>query len=162
MLDQIRAHIDYTAWASARLVEAAAALTPGELARDFGTADKSVLGTLVHVFAADRIWLRRVLGEVITSFIEEHDRDLAVLQRDWPPLMERWKSHVAGLTAADLDRTVHYADLRGNPHHTVLWQILLHFVNHGTHHRGQVSGFLRAMGKTPPPVDLIFYYRQLR
>jgi uncharacterized damage-inducible protein DinB len=33
-------------------------------------------------------------------------------------------------------------------------------VNHGTHHRGQVSGFLRVMGHTPPPLDLVFYYRE--
>jgi len=44
---------------------------------------------------------------------------------------------------------------------TPLWQILLHVVNHATHHRGQVSGFLRAMGHTPPPLDLIAFYRTL-
>ena len=38
------------------------------------------------------------------------------------------------------------------------WQIVMHVVNHGTHHRGAVSGFLRAMGKTPPKLDLIAYY----
>jgi uncharacterized damage-inducible protein DinB len=32
-------------------------------------------------------------------------------------------------------------------------------VNHGTHHRGQVVGFLRALGHTPPVVDLIHFYR---
>jgi uncharacterized damage-inducible protein DinB len=34
-------------------------------------------------------------------------------------------------------------------------------VNHGTHHRGQVAGFLRAMGKAPPPLDLMAFYREL-
>jgi len=34
-------------------------------------------------------------------------------------------------------------------------------VNHATHHRGQVSGFLRAMGHAPPPLDLIAFYRTL-
>ena len=47
--DILQHHIAYARWASSRLVEAAAALTPDELTRDFGTADKSVLGTLVHV-----------------------------------------------------------------------------------------------------------------
>jgi uncharacterized damage-inducible protein DinB len=37
---------------------------------------------------------------------------------------------------------------------------LLHVVNHGTHHRGQVAGFLRSMGRKPPVLDLIAYYRQ--
>ncbi|MEZ5352209.1 MAG: DinB family protein [Bryobacteraceae bacterium] len=162
MLEQIRHHIGYTAWASTRLVEAASALSPEQLTRDFGTADKSVLGTLVHVFAADRIWIARVRGHVPGRFMDvEQDMYLSVLQNDWPPLHQSWKALVAGLDAAGLDRVTEYSDLKGNAHRTPLWQILLHVVNHATHHRGQVAGFLRTMGKTPPPLDLIAYYRQL-
>ncbi|MEZ5398067.1 MAG: DinB family protein [Bryobacteraceae bacterium] len=162
MLEQIRHHIDYTAWASARLVNAAVALAPEELTRDFGTADKSVLGTLVHVFAADRIWLARIHGDVPARFIDlEKDMRLDVLRNDWPALHDRWKQFAAGLDDAALQRVVEYKDIKGNPHGTPLWQILLHVVNHATHHRGQAAGFLRMMGKTPPPLDLIAYYRQL-
>src|ERR1017187_5418239 len=59
----LRSHIGYTAWASGLLVEAAGGLTGEEPTRDFGTADRSVLGTLVHVFAADRLWLAPLEGE---------------------------------------------------------------------------------------------------
>jgi uncharacterized damage-inducible protein DinB len=38
---------------------------------------------------------------------------------------------------------------------------VLHVVNHGTHHRGQVAGFLRTMGHAPPALDLIAYYREI-
>jgi uncharacterized damage-inducible protein DinB len=55
---------------------------------------------------------------------------------------------------------VAYKDMKGNPYSQPLWQLVLHVVNHGTHHRGQVSGFLRVMGHTPPPLDLVFYYRE--
>src|SRR5208282_121582 len=48
----LRLHLGYTAWASTRLLEAAAALTPEELARDFKTADKTLLDTLAHIFRA--------------------------------------------------------------------------------------------------------------
>jgi uncharacterized damage-inducible protein DinB len=51
----IRLHLDYSAWASNRLLDAAGQLTSEELTHDLGTADKSVHGTLVHVFGADRI-----------------------------------------------------------------------------------------------------------
>jgi uncharacterized damage-inducible protein DinB len=53
-----------------------------------------------------------------------------------------------------------YHDSRGNPWTTPRWKIVLHVVNHGTHHRGQVSGFLRTMGHKPPQLDLIAYYRE--
>ena len=53
-----------------------------------------------------------------------------------------------------------YKDLKGNPYTTPYWQIILHVVNHGTHHCGQVSGFQRSLGHAPPPLDLMAYYRE--
>src|SRR5271163_504481 len=97
----VRSHIDYSAWASGLLVEAAGRLTPEELTRDFGTADKSVLGTLVHVFGADRLWLARIKGEPANQFLTDADYRLAVLQNEWPVLYERWKEWAAGLTDED-------------------------------------------------------------
>ena len=152
-------HLDYTAWASRKLVEAAGHLTSEELTRDFGTSDHSVLGTLVHVFAADRIWLSRVTqAPTPETFLDPaKDMHLAVLQNDWPQLLERWKQWAAGTT--DTNAVLHYQDMKGNPHQSPAWQIVLHLVNHGTHHRGQAAGFLRTLGHTPPTLDLIAYYR---
>jgi uncharacterized damage-inducible protein DinB len=157
----LRMHLDYTTWASGRLLEAAGKLSPEELARDFGTADKSVTGTLAHVYAADRIWMARIDGKPPAPFITPEDRDLAVLNRDWPALLEVWKQWAAGLSDETLATAAAYKDLKGNAYTTPYWQIILHVVNHGTHHRGQVSGFLRAMGHVPPPLDLMAYYRHI-
>ncbi len=160
--DLVRSHIDYSAWASAQLVAAATELTQDEIMRDFGTADKSVLGTLVHLFGADRVWLSRLKQEPANVFLTEADYQLAVLQNDWPALYRRWKEWAAGISDADARAEVDYKDMRGNPYRQPVGPLVLHVVNHGTHHRGQVSGFLRAMGHTPPKLDLVFYYRQLQ
>jgi uncharacterized damage-inducible protein DinB len=155
----LRLQIDYTAWASLHLLDAAAQLTPEELTRDFQTADRSILGTLAHIFAGDRIWLARFAAVPIPEFITDADRDLAALQRDWPALLEQWKLWVLGLTDEQVMAPLSYTDLRGRHWTQPLWQLALHVVNHGTHHRGQVSGFLRSLGRTPPPTDLHVYYR---
>ena len=63
------------------------------------------------------------------------------------------------VTDESLEERLSYTDLKGNPWVSPIWQIVLHVVNHGTHHRGQVAGFLRSMGHAPPPLDLIAYYR---
>lgn len=161
-IDLLRTHLNYTAWAGRRLVEAAASLTPEELTRDFRTADHSVLATLVHIYAADRIWLGRVHGNPPARFMDpEQDLHLAVLQTDWPQLQNRWKEWAASQTDDSIRANASYKDLKGNPYETPLWQIVLHLVNHGTHHRGQVSGFLRAMDHKPPVLDLIAYYREV-
>jgi uncharacterized damage-inducible protein DinB len=152
--------MQFSAWASKRLVDAAAKLTEAELSRDFQTGDKTVVGSLAHVFAADRAWLGRVLGWPNAKFIDDSDRQLSVLVNDWPALLAQWDTLLAAETDASVARKVQYKNLKGDPNETPLWQIVLHVVNHGTHHRGQVSGFLRAMGHTPPAIDLIVYYRE--
>lgn len=152
-------HLDYTAWASQRLLEAAAQLTLEELTRDFQTADKSVLDTLAHVFAADRIWLQRIQGAPQNTFIRPEDRQFETLRNEWPALHRRWKHWAGSLTGESAAARISYTDLKGNPWEQPAWQILLHVVNHGTHHRGQVAGFLRTMGHTPPALDLIAFYR---
>jgi len=159
--DVLRTHIDYTAWASRRLVEAASSLSPEELNLDFKTADRSILETLVHTFAADRIWLYRLAGGENPGFISDSDRRLEVLQNDWPALHDRWKAWARGLTDEQISAPLAYRDMKGNPWEQALWQLVLHVVNHGTHHRGQVSGFLRALGYAPPQLDLVLYFREL-
>jgi uncharacterized damage-inducible protein DinB len=134
---------------------------PEELTRDFKTADKTVLDTLVHIYAADRIWLSRVQGESRASFVDPADRDLVLLQSEWPALLQRWKLWLRDFNDDDVLRLISFNDLKGRPYTQPAWQILLHLVNHGTHHRGQVSGFLRSMDRTPPPLDLMAYYRTL-
>lgn len=74
-------------------------------------------------------------------------------------MQQRWKEWAAPLTDQDVVARISYKDTESNPHGEPLWQILLHVVNHATHHRGQVSGFLRAMGHTPPPLDMTDFYR---
>ena len=119
--------------------------------RDFGTADHNVLGTLVHVYAADRIWLGRIDGSPPARFIDpEQDMHLAVLRSEWPALSERWKQWAVLLTEDSIQREISYKSTKGDAFVTPIWQSVLHVVNHGTHHRGQVSGFLRAMGHKPP------------
>jgi hypothetical protein len=91
----LRSHIGYTAWASGLLVEAADGLTGEEPTRDFGTADKSVLGTLVHVFAADRLWLARLKGEPANTSLTEADYQPTILQTTGPRCISGGRS---GLT----------------------------------------------------------------
>jgi uncharacterized damage-inducible protein DinB len=158
----LRTHIEYTAWASRLLVDAAAQLSPEELTRDFQTADRNVLETLIHVYAADRLWLSRFDGGPHPGFVTDADRSLAVLQNEWPVLHERWKQWAAGITDAGAAAPVVYTDMKGRHWTQPLWQLVLHVVNHGTHHRGQVAGFIRTMGHTPPLTDLVYYYRELR
>ena len=96
-------HLAYTQWATARLLAAARDLSPAELTRDFGSANKSVLGTLTHVFGADRVWLARLEGGA-QEWPREYD--LAGLAADWNAVLDRWQAWAAPLEEAQIGKAV--------------------------------------------------------
>src|SRR5580692_11352770 len=96
-LETLRLHIDYTIWASRRILDAAAGLASSELTRDFETADKSVLGTLLHVYGGDLVWIERMHGTSLTRRPYDEHAPLAVLEAEWPRVWDRWKAYVDGL-----------------------------------------------------------------
>src|SRR3954471_16990397 len=53
----------YNAWANRRLYEAAALLSDADYRADKGAFFKSMHGTLNHLLATDRIWMKRFTGE---------------------------------------------------------------------------------------------------
>lgn len=153
-----RQHWDYNIWATSRLLDAAGQLSPEELTRDFKTADGSVLETLGHLFWSETIWLSRFKRVPSPSRPKRGTYRLDFLRQHWPTLHKDWGQYLAELEDADASLT--YKDLKGQEWNQPLWVLLFHVVNHSTHHRGQVSGFLRAMGHIPPPLDLVAYHRQ--
>jgi len=153
--EDARLHIAYSGWASRKLLDAALALSEEEQHREFGVSHKTLMGTLEHIFFADRIWFSRTVDP---SVLESKE----TFSSAWPQLQQRWEQWVSELSPEDLARVIDYKDLKGNEHSTPLWQILLHVVNHATLHRGQAMSLLRQLGVAPPPTDLIFYYREFK
>src|SRR5271167_4516913 len=96
--DTLRLHLNYAAWASQRLLDAAAALPPDDLTRDFKTADGTIAGTLAHIFGADRLWLDRIHGVSRSVLIAPEDRDFPTLEKAWPALHQRWSGWAASIT----------------------------------------------------------------
>jgi uncharacterized damage-inducible protein DinB len=155
----LQQHWAYSVWATNRLLDAGIQLSSEELTRDFKTADGSVLETLAHLFWSETIWLSRFKQVEAPPRPAAGKLDLQALRQNWPVLHDEWRGHLAGVS--DTAATLTYKDLKGKEWNQPLWILLFHIVNHSTHHRGQVSGFLRAMGHPPPPLDFVAYHRQL-
>jgi uncharacterized damage-inducible protein DinB len=154
----LRIHLAYSAWAAERILECTGELATDEWTRDFQTADRSVLGTLSHIYAADRIWLERMKQEPFSGF--RRDLNIEELRTERPAVQDGWREWAIALTDESAAAPLHYCDLAGNPYTQPVWQLVLHVVNHATHHRGQAAGFLRAMGHKPPKLDLVYFYRE--
>ena len=150
--EEARTHLQYSAWASRRLLDAALALDQEMLHREMNVSHKTMFDTLAHIYFGDRVWLERVVALPIPAE--------APLEIAWPKVMEGWLEWADAPGDSDLERIVVFKDTQGNPHQSPVRQIVLHVVNHATLHRGQVMAMFRQLGLAPPPTDLMRYYRE--
>ena len=153
-------HLRYHLWATKAILVQADPLPEEDLRRDLKTSFSSIFGTLVHLYQSDSIWLARLEnrpGQTREDY--PAPENLAGVQTKWTDAQERLLRFGESLTAADWDRKIAYRTLAGMASESPVWQIILHLVNHGTHHRGQVISMLRQLGYKPTGLDLIGYYR---
>jgi uncharacterized damage-inducible protein DinB len=156
--DLVRTLYRYSEWATTRIFQAASRLSPSELAAPSGASFSSVRETLVHIMAAQLIWLSRWQGTSPTSLLDAREfPDLASVRARWDQIEADTRRFVAGLTDADLARVVEYRNTRGERWAYPLWQQVVHQVNHATYHRGEVAAALTQLGHSPGDLDLLIY-----
>jgi uncharacterized damage-inducible protein DinB len=140
-----RRHLDYMIWADDLLLAAVREKLPHRIE------------VLAHIFMAERIWLARIEGNVVTGFTDP-PATVEELATQWAELHRKWRDWAA--KQADWGKPLTYRSLAGGEYHTsYLFEIALHVGNHGSYHRGQVAAMLRAEGFAPPGTDLILWYR---
>ena len=152
----------YNAWANGRLYAAAALLGTEQYHADRGAFFKSVHGTLNHLLATDRIWMRRFTGEG-----DAPDRLDAVLFETFDTLRAAREaedsgivSFVDGLTDDRIAGTITYRRVSSpEQFEQPLAEALAHWFNHQTHHRGQIHGLLTGLTGEAPELDLLFFQR---
>lgn len=149
----------YNRWMNARLYEQCAAVGAEVLKRDLGAFFKSIHGTLNHILLADRLWMARFTGQTfeIESLGQELYSDFAQLREEREKTDADIVAWIESLTDADLSRTLHYTSaVNPRPRSYPLWFAVVHFFNHQTHHRGQVTTLLSQCGIDPGVTDLIW------
>ena len=153
----------YNAWCNERVYEVAALLPDASYRADRGAFFKSVHGTLNHLLAADRIWMKRFTGEGeapnrLDAVLFENLDDLrAAREREDARIV----TYIDSLSEADLVGRIRYRTIvNATEVEQPLTPALVHFFNHQTHHRGQVHCLLTGFGLDAPSLDLILFQRQ--
>ena len=158
--EQIRDLFAYDRWANARTLDACAGLRPEQFTREIESSFRSVRDTLAHIIGAQWIWLERFNGRSPSTIPPGGEYpDIAALRAKWAEIEQNLATYIAGLSAADLTRTLEARNIKGEAFRNVLWHMLQHLANHGTYHRGQITTMLRQLGAKPVSTDLIAFYR---
>ena len=154
-------------WATRNILDAAAQLSAEELHAEFEIGQGSVWKSLVHMHAAEYVWLETLMGNETALFAgdlpgkppgnQQGDggiKDFNDLREKWAALDNRWAEYLADLTPAALDETVYrtrrsagqeqrFGCHRGDG--------LLHVSTHAHYTTAQVVNMLRHCGAAKLP-----------
>ncbi|MCB9184673.1 MAG: hypothetical protein H6591_12240 [Flavobacteriales bacterium] len=158
MKDLVHEYVSYGHWATARFVDRL--MREGDAVLDAPTLSSfpTLRKTVLHIRDAENAWTCRLLGEA-----QSWPADPSTALSSVMPFCDRFVETVKAMDEEGLRRSHAYKDLKGNAHSSAAWRMILHCVNHGTQHRGQLITMMRALGLEDVPAnDLIVFQRLQR
>lgn len=147
---------DYNAVTNREVLEILRGVPEEDLGRNLGSFFGSILGIMNHILRSDVVWLKRFSDNLteISELKEDLPRFDTRTWTDivWPDLgaLSPAREHVDGLIARVFQSlpeqrytsVLRYSNPKGEVQEKIAWRAFLHFFNHQTHHRGQVSVLL--------------------
>ncbi len=168
-MDLVKRLHQHRAWVNTNLLAAAAALTPEQLRQEFPIGQGSVWKSLLHMYAAEQVWLETMLGNEdfhvpgdLPGKIPGNQQgegaiaDLAELRQKWSQLERRWADYLAALAPAALDETVYRKSVALNARLGAgCSDALLHVCTHAQYTAAQVVNMLRHVGVEKLPHTML-------
>ncbi len=177
-VDLLRRLHQHRMWANHNLLAAAAKLPPDALRQSFAIGQGSIWKSLLHLYAAEYVWLGALLGDeapitpgdVPTKIPGNQEGPDAIptlerLAADWSVLDARWQKYLSELQVEALDqmvvKLVTAGKMAGQRMKTRCSDVLLHVCTHAGYTTAQVVNMLRHAGaESLPEVMLIALARQ--
>ena len=150
----------YHDWSMARIFQLADGLTDAALDTVYPIGFGSLRATLFHLVAAERLWLKRWQGrpwEPLDSSSE--GVALSTMKSCWSQVAADRNAWLKQQDhAAPVAPTIHYQNSQGEDFQHRLWDLRLHVINHGIHHRAQALNMLRHQDRRATGgLDFLFY-----
>jgi uncharacterized damage-inducible protein DinB len=152
----------YNTWQNTSIYGAASKLTDDDRKLDRGAFFGSIHGTLNHLLFGDQIWLHRFAGtpapnaKSITESVNAIPAwdDLVAERTRFDSVITEWAAALdPAWLAGDL---TWYSGAMGRDVTRPRTELVAHFFNHQTHHRGQVHAMLTAAAAKPDDTDIPF------
>lgn len=117
----------------------------------------SIRNQVVHIISADEEWFGALQsGQSIPALDPDAFPDRHSIRVHWDSVERMMRQYLGNLRDNMLLERP-FANLEGDDSKLILWQVLLHCVNHGTDHRAQLLRLLNDMGVKTTSQDYIFY-----
>jgi uncharacterized damage-inducible protein DinB len=142
-------------WATERLIDECAALTPEQLASPVAGTYGSIIDTLRHLVASD-CWYLSFFAQGKASIDEQAETSPAELRMVMTENGAAWRELLSRAVDPDADIA---EDDDGLMVLSPVGVRLAQVIHHGTDHRSQVCTALTSLGVEPPDIDVWAYAR---
>lgn len=129
-------------------------LSDAKYIQEAGYSHGSVRDQIVHLVSVDDTWFCGLSGAEIPEPLDPARFDSrTALRAHWDAVERRMRDYLARLQ----DNALESKPLAGEDKDLIVWQVLLHVVNHGTDHRAQLLRLLNDLGVKTTSQDYIFF-----
>ncbi len=149
----------YNRWMNEKLYTICESMSDEERKRDLGVPFHSIHGTFNHLLLADRLWLGRFQKNEfhINTLADELYSDFAELRRERAKTDDAIDAWISTLSESALSSAFIFHSRSRNQDNTfLLSSVMLHFFNHQTHHRGQITAMIETLGYDCGVTDLLW------
>lgn len=157
---------NYHTWANQTILRRIKELPASVLLQEVHSSFPAIANALSHIYAVDQMWYLILTGTEMPEALQATlPLNAAVLDT-----VDEYANIYAQLTGHYQDWFSSRSDLEqslllNNPYtgirETRLSEIVLHLVNHGTYHRGNISTMLRQLGHASTMTDYcLFWYQE--
>ncbi len=130
-------------------------LSQEQFIRNGGYSYGSVRNQVVHLMNTDHAWFSGLRGIENSKDLDPADSaDRHIIRAHWDKVEQAMRNYLANLRD---DMLFEKPFAEGEDKALILWQVLLHVVNHGTDHRAQLLRTLNDLGVQTTSQDYIFY-----
>lgn len=157
----IKTLYDYHYWATEQILGAVAQISEAQLNAEMHNGQGSMRETLVHMLSGEWIWRTRWQGGMPTAMLRAGDfLTLEMIRGRWQEEEQRMRAFLVTLHDEDMGRMVQYISTRvpGKVFSCLLWQQMVHLVNHATQHRSEIALRLTELGHSPGDLDMIVFF----
>jgi uncharacterized damage-inducible protein DinB len=129
-------------------------LSPEQFTQHADYSRGSVQDQILHLISCDAFWFSGLRGIEIPEDLKPTDfPDRESIRAHWDIVEQNMRDYLTRLQ----DDMLFDKPLGGEDKDLILWQVLLHVVNHGTDHRAQLLRLLNDLGVKTESQDYIFY-----
>ena len=159
--DHLASLTRYKRWANNLVYSSLTQLSHRDLVAPNPIVFGSLVATLQHTLAMDEVWRAHLLGEPhgCTSRQPSESQPLETVRAEQTEMDDWYVNYADQLQNVALNEVVDFEFIGGGHGAMSREQILLHVVNHGTYHRGNVTAMLYQHGISPPTTDYPVFLR---